>query len=140
MELPAFKSPIIDLLVSAMLNCQDPASARRIQETDLIFYSRRQGQSARFVHLVCIHPTDLSSATTESGPHKDDPAAERLGMQPHLQIMCGPMLRYDTVQNGVWHGFALLICSDGGSDYAQKPTLRWSARHNMNPADAKYLS
>jgi len=31
-------------------------------------------------------------------------------MQPYLQYMCGPLLRYDTVdEHGVWHGAALII-------------------------------
>jgi hypothetical protein len=31
-------------------------------------------------------------------------------MQPYLQIMCGPLLRYDTVdEHGVWHGAALIV-------------------------------
>lgn len=39
------------------------------------------------------------------------------------------MLRYDTVTpDKVWHGFALLVCSDNGSDYVHsKPKLRWQA-------------
>lgn len=31
-------------------------------------------------------------------------------MNPHLQFMAGPLLRYDTVdQNGVWHGAAMVV-------------------------------
>ena len=31
-------------------------------------------------------------------------------MQPYLQYMCGPLLRYDTVdEHGVWHGAALIV-------------------------------
>lgn len=31
-------------------------------------------------------------------------------MQPYLQFMCGPLLRYDTVdERGVWHGAALIV-------------------------------
>lgn len=31
-------------------------------------------------------------------------------MQPHLQMMCGPLLRYDTVtEEGVWRGAALIV-------------------------------
>jgi hypothetical protein len=31
-------------------------------------------------------------------------------MQPNLQFMCGPLLRYDTVdEHGVWHGAALIV-------------------------------
>ena len=31
-------------------------------------------------------------------------------MTPHLQLMAGPLLRYDTVDTyGVWHGFCLVV-------------------------------
>jgi hypothetical protein len=31
-------------------------------------------------------------------------------MNPYLQLMCGPLLRYDTVdEQGVWHGAALIV-------------------------------
>jgi hypothetical protein len=31
-------------------------------------------------------------------------------MNPYLQFMCGPLLRYDTVdEQGVWHGAALIV-------------------------------
>lgn len=31
-------------------------------------------------------------------------------MEPHLQFMVGPLLRYDTVDAlGVWNGFALIV-------------------------------
>jgi hypothetical protein len=31
-------------------------------------------------------------------------------MTPHLQFMCGPLLRYDTVDaNKFWRGFVLIV-------------------------------
>jgi hypothetical protein len=31
-------------------------------------------------------------------------------MQPYLQYMCGPLLRYDTIDEyGMWHGAALIV-------------------------------
>jgi len=30
-------------------------------------------------------------------------------MQPCLQFACGPLLRYDTIEDGVWHGAALIV-------------------------------
>ena len=29
--------------------------------------------------------------------------------KPHLQFMVGPLLRYDTIENGVWRGAALIV-------------------------------
>ena len=30
-------------------------------------------------------------------------------MQPYMQFMVGPLLRYDTVENGVWRGACLIV-------------------------------
>ncbi|BGP37930.1 hypothetical protein JCM10450v2_001867 [Rhodotorula kratochvilovae] len=67
--------------------------------------------------------------------HGTIPTAEPLdhprtrGMRPNLQMMTNVMLRYDTTVNNVWHGFAMIVTSDNGSDYSTKPTLslEWDA-------------
>ncbi|KAG7452679.1 uncharacterized protein BT62DRAFT_880537 [Guyanagaster necrorhizus] len=47
-------------------------------------------------------------------------------MNPHLQFMVGPLLRYDTVdEHGVWHGAALVVTADAGSTYEPHPTLTY---------------
>jgi len=49
-------------------------------------------------------------------------------MEPYLQLMVGPLLRYDTIDDqGVWHGFVLIVTSDSGSVYEPHPMLgyRW---------------
>ncbi|KAJ3537495.1 hypothetical protein NM688_g6678 [Phlebia brevispora] len=47
-------------------------------------------------------------------------------MRPILQLMAGPMLRYDTVdEEGVWHGAALIVTADAGSIYDPYPTLTY---------------
>jgi hypothetical protein len=77
-------------------------------------------------------------------------------MQPYLQFMCGPLLRYDTVdEHGVWHGAALVVsecccfslglwiganrtrgtstvAADASSTYELYPTLkyRWGLQHS----------
>lgn len=33
-------------------------------------------------------------------------------MEPHLQLMCGPLLSYYTVKDGVWQGGALVVTAD----------------------------
>ena len=55
-----------------------------------------------------------SQGTMDSSRHMS--AVERSNqlrmarMQPHLQMMCGPLLRYDTVtEDGVWRGAALIV-------------------------------
>ncbi|ELU44919.1 plasma membrane protein [Rhizoctonia solani AG-1 IA] len=45
-------------------------------------------------------------------------------MDPHLQMMCGPLLRYDTVDDhGIWHGAAMVVTADAGSQYDPHPIL-----------------
>ncbi|KII89007.1 hypothetical protein PLICRDRAFT_53502 [Plicaturopsis crispa FD-325 SS-3] len=45
-------------------------------------------------------------------------------MEPPLQFMVGPLLRYDTVdERGVWNGAALIVTADAGSVYEPHPTL-----------------
>lgn len=29
--------------------------------------------------------------------------------EPHLQILCGPLLRYDTVKDGMWYGAVMVV-------------------------------
>jgi hypothetical protein len=87
-----------------------------------------------------IHEQDhLQGIHTAPGPHKDHPEAYKTGFSPHLQVMCGPMLKYDTVENNTWLGYAMLVCSDPGSDYSSKPFLTWSSKpHGLNsPASVK---
>ncbi|KAF8479014.1 hypothetical protein DFH94DRAFT_693399 [Russula ochroleuca] len=54
-------------------------------------------------------------------------------MQPYLQFMCGPLLRYDTIEDGVWHGAALIVTADAGSTYEPyHPTLKycWNPKYS----------
>ncbi|KAJ7685037.1 hypothetical protein DFH06DRAFT_969067 [Mycena polygramma] len=44
-------------------------------------------------------------------------------MEPHLQFMVGPLLRYDTVEDGVWHGAVMIVTADSGSVYEPHPML-----------------
>ncbi|KAJ2936438.1 hypothetical protein H1R20_g654, partial [Candolleomyces eurysporus] len=55
-------------------------------------------------------------------------------MQPHLQFMCGPLLRFDTIdEHGIWHGAALIITADSGSLYEPFPLLiyEWDPDRSM---------
>ncbi|KZT74001.1 hypothetical protein DAEQUDRAFT_720843 [Daedalea quercina L-15889] len=48
-------------------------------------------------------------------------------MEPYLQLMAGPLLRYDTVdRQGIWHGAALIVTADAGSDYDPSPVLTYT--------------
>ncbi|KAJ8597901.1 hypothetical protein M405DRAFT_1808 [Rhizopogon salebrosus TDB-379] len=67
----------------------------------------------------------------------DRSRAQRLAkMEPHLQFMVGPLLRYDTVdENGLWRGAALIVTADSGSSYESFPVLtyQWDPEENVRP-------
>ncbi|KAF7304654.1 C-CAP/cofactor C-like domain-containing protein [Mycena kentingensis (nom. inval.)] len=56
-------------------------------------------------------------------------------MNPHLQFMVGPLLRYDTVENGVWRGAVMIATADSGSVYSPHPalTLEWDPDLSHDP-------
>ncbi|KAG9016285.1 hypothetical protein FRB90_003509 [Tulasnella sp. 427] len=61
-------------------------------------------------------------------PPKTPPVLPQRPIGPHLQVVCGPLLRYDTVsQTKLWHGAILLVTADEGSTYDPHPllTLEW---------------
>jgi hypothetical protein len=59
-----------------------------------------------------VRPSFALSPLSQLGPVERSHAlnARRRTMNPYLQYMCGPLLRYDTVDDyGVWHGAALIV-------------------------------
>ncbi|KXN82589.1 hypothetical protein AN958_02440 [Leucoagaricus sp. SymC.cos] len=47
-------------------------------------------------------------------------------MEPHLQFMCGPLLKFDTIESGhTWLGAALVVTADSGSIYEPHPKLSY---------------
>jgi hypothetical protein len=108
-----------------------------------------------------VHPSSPSAPPAAHSPHPSFDgsqqshlsAAERSQshqtrkMNPYLQFMCGPLLRYDTVdERAVWHGAALIVselpvrtdfvaraltrrastAADAGSIYTPPPNLAYS--------------
>ncbi|KAG8921391.1 hypothetical protein FRC02_000272, partial [Tulasnella sp. 418] len=58
-------------------------------------------------------------------------------MRPHLQFMCGPLLRYDTVdEHHIWRGACLIVTADEGSRYDPNPvlTLDWDPQRPSHAA------
>ncbi|EIW72301.1 hypothetical protein TREMEDRAFT_25176 [Tremella mesenterica DSM 1558] len=47
-------------------------------------------------------------------------------MDPHLQLMCGPLLAYYTTQHNIWQGGALIVTNDSGSELSSAPTLTFT--------------
>lgn len=52
-------------------------------------------------------------------------AHEHYRMDPHLQLLCGPMLRYDTCKDGIYHAFCMIVTADTGSDYSKTPNITY---------------
>merc|ERR1712093_733537 len=89
-----------------------------------------------------VGTTGLQGTTGDPGPAKGTAAARDVRMHPHLQLQCGPMLRYDTVVDGIYHAFALVVTADGGSDYAtEQPylTYRFTPQGSSAPYSAPSL-
>ncbi|KDR81789.1 hypothetical protein GALMADRAFT_239986 [Galerina marginata CBS 339.88] len=80
-----------------------------------------------------LYQTQNSRSTISTAQLAHMSAVERsqilrvVRMDPHLQFMCGPLLRYDTTdEHGIWHGAALVITADSGSIYEPHPTLTYT--------------
>ena len=51
-----------------------------------------------------------SSKVTDMSPVERSQLFKVARMEPYLQFMVGPLLRYDTIdERGVWNGFALVV-------------------------------
>lgn len=58
-----------------------------------------------------LSPSSYDSPLSQLSPVERSEALNlrKTTMQPYVQYMCGPLLRYDTVDEGVWHGAALIV-------------------------------
>ncbi|KIM30475.1 hypothetical protein M408DRAFT_21977 [Serendipita vermifera MAFF 305830] len=78
-------------------------------------------------------------ATTHPGPPLSAVKAGKVKAvcDPHLQILCGPLLRYDTVKDNTWYGAVMIVTNDEESVYHPLPTLtvEWEAEdvHPFTP-------
>lgn len=123
---------------------------RRADKDSFRYFSRRhRGSDGQYVPEVVVgplpngqistalpeyapRPSNISSSATHSKRLAEMPPAERAmaqripQMSPLLQFMVGPLLRYDTIDmNGVWHGAALIVTADAGSNYDPVPVLTY---------------
>ncbi|KAK7467073.1 hypothetical protein VKT23_004134 [Stygiomarasmius scandens] len=75
-------------------------------------------------HGGSIQPTLSNAQLTKLSAVERSRFLQVARMNPHLQFMVGPLLRYDTIdEHGVWHGAALIVTADSGSSYDPLPTL-----------------
>jgi len=57
-------------------------------------------------------------------------------MNPHLQLMCGPLLAYYTTKDNVWQGGAMVVTTDEGSVYEPAPRLDLSFHLYSPPSES----
>jgi len=75
----------------------------------------------------------------ESSSHpQPGSSTTKRALQPHLQFMCGPMLRYDSVdlRSNTWLGFCCVVTADTGSVYTPSPLLQMQWSLTCNPTEA----
>ncbi|PLW51523.1 hypothetical protein PCASD_00292 [Puccinia coronata f. sp. avenae] len=72
-----------------------------------------------------------------AGSSSRPPPATKRALKPHLQFMCGPMLRYDSVDlcSNTWLGFCCVVTADTGSIYEPSPMLQMHWHLAVDPAD-----
>ncbi|KAH9819014.1 hypothetical protein DFH28DRAFT_957331 [Melampsora americana] len=78
------------------------------------------------------YPAPPQSANIDSASSNRPPLLRHITnrtLNPHLTFMCGPMLRYDTVDltTQTWLGFCCIVTADQSSSYSPAPMLqmRW---------------
>ncbi|KAG6896941.1 hypothetical protein C0992_005147 [Termitomyces sp. T32_za158] len=77
-------------------------------------------------HQPGSESTITSTQLTQMSAVERSQALRIARMNPHLQFMVGPLLRYDTVDEfGIWHGAAMIVTADSGSIYEPHPSLTY---------------
>ncbi|TIA90153.1 hypothetical protein E3P99_01665 [Wallemia hederae] len=73
-----------------------------------------------------VSEQEASTNGADGGIKRSQSHQDKLGrLSPHLQFLCGPMLKYDTVVDNVWYGAAMIVTADDGSTYDPAPQLGW---------------
>ena len=87
-----------------------PLLSPHLQQTGYPFVRRPSSASIPTAQHG-LSPSSYDSPLAQLSPVERSQALNlrKTTMQPYLQFMCGPLLRYDTVDNGVWHGAALIV-------------------------------
>ncbi|KAF8352304.1 hypothetical protein F5887DRAFT_23349 [Amanita rubescens] len=126
--------------------------ADKEQETYRHLYQTEDGQYYPVQYAMPIPESSIGGSDTQRLPPPLPPrnrvAPEQLAhlspeersrfqqiarMDPPLQFMCGPLLKYDTVVNNVWYGAALIITADAGSTYSPAPVLTYEWDPDKQP-------
>ena len=87
-----------------------PALSAHLLQTGYPFVFQPPPSHPGIIHGV--RPSFDESTLSQLGPVERSQALNlrKRAMHPYLQYMCGPLLRYDTIDEyGIWHGAALIV-------------------------------
>lgn len=102
------------------------------------YFTDKPVQNASASHSIEQLASGSSGVSLAHMPAVERSRAQRLPrMEPHLQLMVGPLLRYDTVdENSLWRGAALIVTADSGSFYEPFPVLtyQWDPEEIARPS------
>jgi hypothetical protein len=87
-----------------------PALSAHLLQTGYPFVFQPPPSHPGVIHGV--RPSFDESTLSQLGPVERSQALNlrKRVMHPYLQYMCGPLLRYDTIDEyGIWHGAALIV-------------------------------
>ncbi|KAJ7905339.1 hypothetical protein B0H14DRAFT_3078826 [Mycena olivaceomarginata] len=93
---------------------------------DAIYSQGYFGQTTTKSSITSSHLTTMSAVERSQ-------ALRIPRMHPHLQFMVGPLLRYDTVEDGIWHGAVMIVTADSGSLYEPHPMLSFEWDPDLQP-------
>ncbi|KAG1754457.1 hypothetical protein EDB19DRAFT_1892451 [Suillus lakei] len=108
------------------------------------YFTDNSAQNASASHPIERLASGSSGLSLAQMPAVERSRAQRLArMEPHLQFMVGPLLRYDTVdETGLWRGAALIVTADSGSSYEPFPVLtyQWDPEETARPSPSTQAS
>jgi hypothetical protein len=106
--------PMNDLFVGGFDNRMPPPTPPPKEYIQQYIQSQQNGRPRQISQVSGAPISTKTSASSSKLTHMS--AVERsqafriARMEPHLQLMVGPLLRYDTIdEQGVWNGFALVV-------------------------------
>lgn len=88
-----------------------PYPSPHLQQTGYPFVGHPSGSATPSLHGG-VRPSTNENPLTRLGPVERSQTLNlrKRVMQPYLQFMCGPLLRYDTIdEHGMWHGAVMIV-------------------------------
>ncbi|TIC72570.1 hypothetical protein E3Q00_03843 [Wallemia mellicola] len=83
---------------------------------------------------------EAEKTQVDDGIKRSPSHQSKLGhLKPHLQFLCGPMLKYDTVVDNVWYGAAMIVTVDQGSQYDPAPLFTYNWNNGTKKVDGQSI-